>query len=150
MTSTTKDTMSIIDRLPQWNALARAATPDIEHDRIVTCHEDIFYVAGSQADAELCVEARDALLGCTDALGLLAALHTPVTLWCLRGGTVSYESHDDALAAADGDELLSFELCRECRRIEDGPSGKNAGEVDYGTSLWPCKTALILIGVPHG
>lgn len=83
------------------------------------------------------------------AIEAVAGLHTPVSLWMTHeDADISYQSKEDALAERTDlteADLVPFELCSHCRKIEDSPcEGECTMQAGYRESLWPCPTVAAL------
>lgn len=107
----------------------------------------------------------------TDTARLLAAvkavvaLHEPERCWMpYEGAEVSYATEQEAIEAMEDCDLNQvamqaiaengtpfFEVCAECRRVENGPcEGECVREMGYLTSLWPCPTVAAVVAALGG
>lgn len=97
-----------------------------------------------QLNTESIVDAHNSLPRALTVIEEVLKLHRPVTRYSLVGDEGwSFDSLDEVREFTGEDdlpELYEFQLCVECRRVEDG-AANNAAEVGYETSLWPCATA---------
>jgi len=76
-------------------------------------------------------------------------LHRKETRWIHESNPeVSWNSREQALDYDDDMDpalLTTFDLCEECKRVEEGPDdGEHILDVGYSTSAWPCLTITTL------
>ena len=82
------------------------------------------------------------------AIEAVLALHRPESRFVVWGyEEFSFSSIEDAEEFVGHPvEAQEFELCVECKRVEDGAED-NAAEIGYETSLYPCPTRRALEAV---
>jgi hypothetical protein len=120
----------------------------------------------AKANAEFIAHARTdipALLALVRAqqaaIKRVQSLHKPEKCWMpYEGAGFSYATEQEAIDALDDCDVNTivlesiaengmpyFEVCAECRRVENGPrEGECVREMGYLTSLWPCPTFAAL------
>jgi hypothetical protein len=87
-----------------------------------------------------------------EALAPILALHRPEKRYHPSGiGDRSWENENEAREYADAeDEVMeSFEVCRECGRIEAELWQESGDEWSYRESLWPCPTFNAPLAAAH-
>ena len=99
------------------------------------------------------------------AVQAVTALHKPERCWMpYEGAEVSYATEQEAIEAMEDCDLNQvamqaiaengtpfFEVCAECRRVENGPcEGECVREMGYLTSLWPCPTVAAVVAALGG
>ena len=111
--------------------------PDPEMDPIVGCLEQ-------PEDNAFIAHARTALPVRNAQVQAVLALHREEVRWIHEANPeVSWGSREQALEwddEMDPEDITTFSLCSECKRVEEGPDGEHIFDVGYGTSTWPCPT----------
>lgn len=124
-------------------------------------HGDLVFMAmeiGWASDGQLSTavrHAKEVLRRRTVERDTLAAqvaavrdLHRKETRWLpYPDADVSFDTREEAEAEDwDSDTSLTpFDLCAECKRVEEGPcEGECTRENGYATSIWPCPTIRAL------
>jgi len=97
------------------------------------------------------------------AIDAVKALHKPEKRWMpYEGAGVSFDTEREAIEAMDDVDLgvvalesiaengtPFFEVCAECKHIEDSPcEGECTLEAGYRECIWPCRTIAALEAKP--